>query len=109
MQNVLQLPFFFFLLFRVSVFGPTAKNFLCMSYRLLPKTCVTNTGLISLNTLKKVCVILSMRVTYLIASHSQHPKNFEDEKLENKIDGDTEDSTAPGSTDKVIGLIKRKF
>ena len=39
----------------VSVFERTAKRF-CMIYVLLPKTRVTSTGVISFDTLQKVCV-----------------------------------------------------
>ena len=40
--------------------------------------------------------------------HSQHPKIYKNQKLRNKMEGDTEDSTVQASKDREINLYSRK-
>ena len=40
--------------------------------------------------------------------HSQHPKNYKNQKLGNKMEGDADDSTVQGLKDREIDLISRK-
>ena len=57
-----------------------------------------------------------MRVTHVTScavpihgnQHSQQPKNYENQKRENKMEGDTEDATVQGLIDREIDLISRK-
>ena len=40
--------------------------------------------------------------------HSQHPKNYKNQNLGIKMEGDTKDSSVEGSKDREIELIRRK-
>ena len=40
--------------------------------------------------------------------HSQHPKNYKNQKLGSKMEGDSEDSTIQGLKGREIDLISRK-
>ena len=40
--------------------------------------------------------------------HSQHPTTYKNQKLGNRIEGDTEDSTIQGLKDREIDLISTK-
>ena len=67
-QNTLQLPLIFSSFSRQN-FWTDCQSVLCMIYKLLPKTHVTSTGLISLNKLKKVCVTNVSEDVICDASH----------------------------------------
>ena len=62
-------------------------------------------------------MLFAMRVTHVIPcalpihsnQYSWHPKNYKNQKLGNKMEGDTEDSTAQGLKDREIDLISRKI
>ena len=80
---------------------------------------MTKIGPISLDTWKNVCVTAFEYLTcitficyfeYVIHGnqHSQHSKNYKNQELGNKMEGDTEDSTAEGLKDREIDLIRRK-
>ena len=61
-------------------------------------------------------MLFAMRVTpltpcFLPIDGNQHPqlsKNYKNEKLGNKLRGDTEDSTVQGLKDREIDVISRK-
>ena len=93
------------------------KNVLPTSNHLLSRKRVTKTGTIPSDTLKKRCITsIFMRVTHVtpcdlpnsVNQHSQRLKNYNNNKLGNKIEGDTEDSTVQSSKDIEIELISRK-
>ena len=117
------LVFFFFLSFLLVQFSErTAKSFLAMFYQSITRKHVTKIGPSSLDTSKKVCTTNVFQDVFAICvihvsscalpihgnQLSQQPKNYKNQKLKNKMEGDKEHSTIQDLKDRKIYLISRK-
>ena len=89
----------------VSFFLIDCQSSLHMIYRLLHKTRMIIIGIILLDTLNNGCLSI---VFEEVNQHSQDSKKYNNQKLGNKMEGDTKDSTIHGSKYREIELISKK-
>ena len=89
----------------VSFFWIDCQSSLRMIYRLLHKTRMIIIGIILLDTLNNGCLSI---VFEEVTQHSQDSKKYNNQKLGNKMEGDTKDSTIHGSKYREIELISKK-